>query len=610
MEKISTTETSECGNEAHKDLLKKISTLEFQNEARAIRTSLLNAKLQETLDTLDALTTTHAQELSLEERTNERLQFKLRTARNYAKGLEKERDELRDVVQQLVDKVEKCDDFGLWPHNQMHISEHLEPLPPCQGDMPKDSKDDLKYATMVISSLKADLQNERQHVKVAEREIADLQAKLARREAELEICVVHTGHFVPFDEREVSASEKEEKHGQTRSHSRTTKRRKIPASSLSKEDIEKLFGFAIARNQSLELEVKAAKDRLEGMNAEKTPYRPDRNREVESPRRPLKPNLSAYATPSARPTPKSPNLAPLISEQSPSPYVLSPPRRTSPTPPTMTTSQAEIRIMSVQRQMEEQLQRLAAAIDDLATERRHFRELFDKRAREEAEDTDEPTAVEHTNLARIHGSARAVPQNASTGQSAVPVVFKSNPPLEASCYIIAGTKVEQGRTEQATVPSIIDLLDGDVPPRVPPPLEPTSKKSMELATPLQPTLILGDASWHSRQGETVGDQVDPAMVPLPMSPPEVEVNLLAVDVDARPPEDNIVIADPADEEGAERSTSEHLEQRIEQLEDELRLAREELSETNEALQQLRHLVDMLQLEMEGGDLLSADVASG
>lgn len=229
-------------------------------------------------------------------------------------------------------------------------------------------------------------------------------------------------------------------------------------------------------------------------------------------------------------------------------------------------------------------------------------------------------------MCRIHGSARAVPQNASTGQSAVPVVFKSNPPLEASCYIIAGTKVEQGRTEQATVPSIIDLLDGDVPPRVPPPLEPTSsalmagtvvdhddddtEKSMELATPLQPTLILGDASWHSRQGETVGDQVDPAMVPLPMSPPEVEVNLLAVDVDARPPEDNIVIADPADEEGAERSTSEHLEQRIEQLEDELRLAREELSETNEALQQLRHLVDMLQLEMEGGDLLSADVASG
>lgn len=64
----------------------------------------MNTKLQDTLDTLDILAVSGGREILEEQKINEILQRKLRMSIAYAKDVEKDRDELRGVIEKLVQK--------------------------------------------------------------------------------------------------------------------------------------------------------------------------------------------------------------------------------------------------------------------------------------------------------------------------------------------------------------------------------------------------------------------------------------------------------------------------------------------------------------------------
>lgn len=177
---------------------------------------------------------------------------------------------------------------------------------------------------------------------------------------------------------------------------------------------------------------------------------------------------------------------------------------------------------------------------------------------------------------------------------------------------------EKGSRSQAEGSNIIDLLDDDEkPPPTPFPILPTptehkgrtnidhdddgTEKSMELSTPLQSTVVLGEVNLEA--GHT-GDQVDHQVG----------------EESQQPSHDTPVEPGPAHNGsepiihscqtpvvgGTERSQQEDMERRIEQLEGELRAARQELSATNESLRQLREFIEIVQLEMDNGDHLPED----
>jgi hypothetical protein len=82
----------------------QIASLELQLKASDSRLSALHARLLSTLDALDALRLSHAEELQEEVRARGELGSKLRRHRHGMRALEGERDSLRDAVLQLVEK--------------------------------------------------------------------------------------------------------------------------------------------------------------------------------------------------------------------------------------------------------------------------------------------------------------------------------------------------------------------------------------------------------------------------------------------------------------------------------------------------------------------------
>ncbi|KAK7683286.1 hypothetical protein QCA50_013548 [Cerrena zonata] len=611
------------------NLEKEIALLKSQNEAYIIRTSLMNSKLQDTLDTLDALSISAAHELIQEQRTSEILRRKLSQSISYAKGMEKERDELREAVEKFVQKVEQCDSFAAWPRGQLHLSKHLEPLPPdrlSDGRQYYQSKD-LRQSSFVLTTLKEDLKIERLRADTAEREVVQLQAKVARREAELENCIIHTGHSLPQLKTNVPPLKVKQVGHFPEAMMREEN---IPASSLTKEDIERLSDIAISRNRSLELEVRAVNEKLEHVRSEQI-VRTKNGTGRNTVRTGIRDRVP-HATHGGRQPHKSPHLAQLKPDLSPPSYTNSHPHQAqvSSGPHTMPTSAkhevppvTDITILTVQHQMEDQIQRLSNAIDQLATERRLVRGFLDERAREMAEEMDDPTVVNRPDSPGDVRRGRSVSVRPITGHHlTLPDSQSSDQPgptgqQNEERFLCVETK--EGRS------NIIDLLDDDErPPPTPFPLLPTpteatgrtvvdhdddgsTERSMELSTPLQSTVILGEIPWESMQDNITGDHVDPQATEILHEP----LHDMAVDPSCAHRESGSFAGGPQnssveDIDAADRSHREYMERRIEQLEGELRAAREELSATDESLRQLREFVEIVQLEMIDGDHEPAD----
>ncbi|EGN98694.1 hypothetical protein SERLA73DRAFT_181292, partial [Serpula lacrymans var. lacrymans S7.3] len=177
----------------------KITWLESQVEAYNAKASHAQARLLATFDALDSLQSKHALELSSEKLAKERLSIKLDRYLDYVKAVETEKDDLKDAVEHLIQKVEVSNDMSLWPFSRMRISSLADYSDPMQSNKRKEVEECntqlLAYASGIITKLRAERDLERkghrETYEKANNRIVELEAQIALREAELEACVQH-----------------------------------------------------------------------------------------------------------------------------------------------------------------------------------------------------------------------------------------------------------------------------------------------------------------------------------------------------------------------------------------------------------------------------------
>ncbi|KAH9990173.1 hypothetical protein BJV77DRAFT_1014101, partial [Russula vinacea] len=172
----------------HKD--DQIADLELQLAAHASRAAKLHARLMATLDTLDTERHAYAEEISDERRQRVALQAQLRVASAERATIEAERDSLREGVLHLIEKVELCNDYSLWPHSSLSMTSLA---PPSQPRHPHEQQSQSTwtasaraYSAALITALREECERERRAHSESLRRNAELEAQLARREAELE----------------------------------------------------------------------------------------------------------------------------------------------------------------------------------------------------------------------------------------------------------------------------------------------------------------------------------------------------------------------------------------------------------------------------------------
>ncbi|KAH9953643.1 hypothetical protein BC827DRAFT_113195 [Russula dissimulans] len=167
----------------------QIADLELQLAAHAARTAKLHARLMATLDTLDSERCTYAEEISDERNQRVALQAQLRVAKAERAKMEAERDSLREGVSHLIEKVEVCNDYSLWPHSGLATTSLAAPTKPrhlheqSQSSWTASAR---AYSAALITTLREECERERRAHSASLRRVTELEAQLARREAELE----------------------------------------------------------------------------------------------------------------------------------------------------------------------------------------------------------------------------------------------------------------------------------------------------------------------------------------------------------------------------------------------------------------------------------------
>ncbi|KAJ7734112.1 hypothetical protein B0H16DRAFT_156136 [Mycena metata] len=184
----------------------KIAELQISLETHIAHAMATKSRLITALDALDSLRTHYTSELAAQGEANKSLREKLARYSSRARVAEAERDQLRDVVVDLSNKIEFSNlDFTSWSHNRLKIPRLLEPLhdhPTSTGLSGAESAPNLwAYASWMIRFLRDTLTTERgAHAatrRAARARIAILEAQLARRDVELEYCVMHGGQTFP-----------------------------------------------------------------------------------------------------------------------------------------------------------------------------------------------------------------------------------------------------------------------------------------------------------------------------------------------------------------------------------------------------------------------------
>ncbi|KAF5372231.1 hypothetical protein D9758_005002 [Tetrapyrgos nigripes] len=233
---------------------KEITDLKLALKAHTVRTSNVQTRLLATLDALDTLQTSNTQDLAEANRKYRQLKEKMHKYRIFVQECESERDEMREAVNTLVEKVEASNNYALWSHARMQISSHVaifassDPVAASASPNLRNDPDRnlLEYAGAVIQALtlERDLEKqEHQHnLRVANARIAILESQLALRECELESCVSHTHEC--FDSQSFQELETQ-------------------LASLSREDAIRLLQLASAKNGALDMGNKHMLKRLD-----------------------------------------------------------------------------------------------------------------------------------------------------------------------------------------------------------------------------------------------------------------------------------------------------------------------------------------------------------
>ncbi|KAG8959354.1 hypothetical protein FRC03_008084 [Tulasnella sp. 419] len=167
-------------------------------EARA---STLQNRLLSTMDQLDILQHTHFTELQRlnEEKKQMKASMDL-MSKQLAEALE-ERQDMRDAVEMLVEKVERENDVSFLNTSVIQMQEDVEPMDepndyPASGLHQARSDPTHPFVSTLVTSLSNQLANEKRAHEQIKREydqkIAILEAKVARREYEIEALLLQS----------------------------------------------------------------------------------------------------------------------------------------------------------------------------------------------------------------------------------------------------------------------------------------------------------------------------------------------------------------------------------------------------------------------------------
>ncbi|KAH9019969.1 hypothetical protein EDB85DRAFT_542226 [Lactarius pseudohatsudake] len=421
-----------------------IADPKLQLAAHAARAAKLHARLMATLDTLDSERRTYAEEISEERRQRVALTAQVRSARAERAAMEEERDSLREAVLHLIEKVEVCNDYSLWPHSGLSsTSLAVPPKPRRLHEQPQTTwtAAGRAYSSALLTALREECEREHVARSAALQRVAELEAQLARREAELE-------------ERYETAPTS-------------------PIPSLSRDGAIRVLQQSAARNEALTHEVAGLVQKLEDARAalrldESLP--PDRSGTTPTPTPttplplPPTPPRNRASTPES-PTPqRGPALAP-----SPPPLVRSP-ERLAPTP----APRHPLRDTEPPTDLARQI---AAVTEDLAGLRAEEQRL---------------SQIQHERVHHRQQEQQDAPPRASTPpwRTFRRILFVEEECIRLRAELAASTTREAALRELLiptpvpaleSLPTERDLLDdrGD-----------EDGVEMDLATPLQPTVLL------------------------------------------------------------------------------------------------------------------------
>ncbi|KAJ7079538.1 hypothetical protein C8R44DRAFT_91367 [Mycena epipterygia] len=182
----------------------EIDNLRLSLEAHIAHALGAKSRLALALDALDSVQALRASELAAEAEAKDHLRAEMARYSERLKVTEIERDVLHHAVLEFVEKVESSKD-GLPPlsNSKIKIPCLLDPIEGMLKDASSIAAEDTQwaYASGMILSLRSSLTCERHaHAETrrsARARISRLEAQLARREAELEACVMHVGQAFP-----------------------------------------------------------------------------------------------------------------------------------------------------------------------------------------------------------------------------------------------------------------------------------------------------------------------------------------------------------------------------------------------------------------------------
>lgn len=252
---------------------------------RVTNISNLEARLLSTLDALDALQASSLSEIEHGSQTILQLRRRLALLETTLQNIENERDDLKDAVLRLVERggwgqivlfgagrlgvrchsssysycalvVEMSNDYSNWPRCRIQVAGSLAVAPaplPSPPPIANASNGSNIYTASIIQELSRKLVSEQnahaQTVKEADVRIASLEAKVARRDAELEYFIL-TGRTLPSN-----LSVRAPSRSDAPAIRRRTKTQEPPV--LSQQEAAEILSTAAARNRALEAEVYA-----------------------------------------------------------------------------------------------------------------------------------------------------------------------------------------------------------------------------------------------------------------------------------------------------------------------------------------------------------------
>lgn len=484
--------------EALRKRVEQITCLEARIEAYIARTSETQARLLKTIDTVDSLKAQHIVDLTAKERERVNLSHEIERWKTFAKALEVERDDLKDVVEDLIQKVQMSSDWSMWPCSRMDITKHLHQLTENQFTPSdtgcRDSEDVLEYSVSIITRLRNELDHERKaHCKVVEEanlRISELEAKVAAREVVLEASIRHhqKGDMSPLD------------------RSRTSESEIPPPKPMTDEDCLRVLAGSNTRNKSLEIEIRSLARKLERARgstaspacipADATPVvGPSSQPGITSLDHPHQPIIPEKPVTTDTETQVTPTLHTTFTLPADSHVVAQPSSHNSPIASSDSASQCSI------AQLDDQINSYASQLDAFKAERKALIEVAVRKRRVSngGEPPDFPQILvieeECVRLAsQVSHLEHELQHSRSLAKSREHELLKEIDALKLLLHHLSPNLYFAHDAQH--------LDDGiDV------------EQNMELATPLQPTAIL---SWNN-PGLT-SFPVDPHLIPLPFSP--------------------------------------------------------------------------------------------